>query len=173
MKSCLVIYYSRTGITQKVATRIAAQCACDIEPIRDMRSRRGLPGYLRCCHEALAKKTPPIAPGTANPDDYELVILGAPVWVGRLSSPMRSYLQANAGRVPQVAAFCTMGGSGGDRALDEIAALCGKPLAARMALPDREIESERGQEKIRRFIQEAAAAANRPIGPGGEFARPA
>jgi flavodoxin len=158
MKSCLVVYYSRTGITQEVAQRIAAGCACDIEPIRDMLPRDGVPGYLRCCYEAFARKTPPIAPIARNPGDYELVILGAPVWVGRLSSPMRSFIRANAARLPQVAAFCTMGGSGGDRALDEIAALCGKPLVARMALADREIKGERDRDKIGQFTRTAAAA---------------
>lgn len=158
MKSCLVVYYSRTGITQEVAQRIAAGCACDVEPIRDTRPRDGVGGYLRSCYDALARKTPPIAPTARNPADYELVILGAPVWMGRLGAPMRSYLRAHAGRLPQVAAFCTMGGSGGDRALDEIAALCGKPLVARMALADREIKAERDRDKIGQFTRSAAAA---------------
>lgn len=158
MKSCLVVYYSRTGITQEVAQRIASGCACDIEAIRDTRPRSGLAGYLRCCYEALAKQAPPIAPMTRNPGDYQLVILGAPVWVGRLSAPMRSFLVTNAGRLPRVAAFCTMGGSGAERALDEIAALCGKPLVARMALADREIKAERDRDKIGQFTRSAAAA---------------
>jgi flavodoxin len=163
MKTCLVVYYSRTGITQEVAQRIAAECACDIEPIRDMRSRRGVAGYVRCCHEAFSHKTPAIAPMSRHPGDYELVILGAPVWVGRLSAPMRTYLHANAGRLPRVAAFCTMGGSGGDRALDDIAALCGRPLCARLALTDREIKTGQDADRIGRFIRAALAAASRPV----------
>jgi len=158
MKSCLVIYYSRTGITQEVARRVASACACDVEPIREERTRRGVPGYLRCGYEALARKSPAIMPIARNPGDYPLVILGTPVWAGRLSSPMRSYLEANKARLRQVAAFCTMGGSGGDKVLDEIAALCGKPLLARMVLTDHEIEADRDQEKIGRFIRTAAAA---------------
>jgi flavodoxin len=163
MKPCLVVYYSRTGITQEVATRIAAACACDIEPVRDVRPRTGWAGYLRSGHEAFACKTPPIAAMARNPDDYELVILGSPVWVGRLSAPMRSYVQANAARFRRVAAFCTMGGSGADKVLDEIAALCGKPLVARMALADREIKSGQDREKIGIFIQAATAAPSRPL----------
>ena len=163
MKPCLVIYYSRTGITQDVAMRIATACACDIEPIHDVRPRPGWAGYLRSAHEALTRKTPPITPMAKNPDDYELVILGTPVWVGRLSTPMRSYVQANAARFRQVAAFCTMGGSGSDNVLDEIAGLCGKPLVARLALADREIKSGRDREKIGTFVQTATAAPSRPL----------
>lgn len=158
MKSCLVVYYSRTGITQAVASRIAAECGCDIDPIRETRTRRGLPGYLRSGYEALAGKLPPIESPARNPADYQLVILGTPVWAGRVSAPMRSYLHANAARLPRVAAFCTMGGSGGDKVLDEIAALCGKAPVARLALSDREIGGERDREKIGRFARGAAAA---------------
>lgn len=159
MKTCLVVYYSRTGITQEVAQRIAAGCACESERIVDTRARRGVIGYLQCGYEALAHATPPIAPATRDPGDYALVILGSPVWAGRLASPMRSYLHAHAGRLHAVAAFCTMGGSGGEAVLDEIAALCGKPLVACMALADGDIRSGHDHERIGQFIRTTAAAA--------------
>lgn len=122
MRSCLIVYYSRTGITEGVANRIAADCACDIERIRDARPRTGPLGYLRSIYETLTGTLPDLQPAARNPADYELVILGTPVWAGRLCSPMRAWIRANAARLPQVAAFCTMGGSGDDKALDEIAA---------------------------------------------------
>lgn len=163
MKSCLVVYYSRTGITQEVAQRIAAQCACESERIVDTRARRGVTGYLRSAYEALTNATPPIAATTRDPGDYELVILGAPVWAGRLAAPMRSYLHAHAGRLHAVAAFCTMGGSGGEAVLDEIAALCGKPLAARTALSDSDIKGGHDRERIAQLIRSATAAPERPV----------
>lgn len=157
MKSCLVIYYSRSGFTERVAKRIAADCACDIERIRDARPREGPLGYLRSIYEALTGTLPPLEPTARNPADYELVIVGTPVWAGRLCSPMRAYLRANAARLPQVAAFCTMGGSGGDKVLDEIAALCGKAPLARLVLSDKEIQGDRDREKIGLFERGAAA----------------
>ena len=157
MKSCLVVYYSRTGITEGVASRIAADCACDTERLRDTRPRVGLLGYLRCIHEVITGKLPDILPTARNPADYELVILGSPVWAGRLCSPMRAYIRANAGRFRQVAAFCTMGGSGGDKVLDEIATLCGKPLIARLVLKNKEIHRGGQKEKIGHFTQGVAA----------------
>lgn len=163
MKSCLVVYYSLSGITQEVAQRIAVRCACESERIADTRARRGVPGYLRSCYEALARTTPSIAPATRDPGDYDVVILGSPVWVGRLAAPMRSYLHAHAGSFHAVAAFCTMGGSGGEAVLDEIAALCGKPLAARMALSDGDIKGGHDRERIAQFVRSAAAVPEQPM----------
>ena len=163
MKSCLVVYYSLTGITQGVAQRIAAQCACESERIVDIHPRRGVVGYLRSGYEALARTTPSIAPAARDPGDYGLVILGAPVWAGRLAAPMRSYLRAHAGRFRAAAAFCTMGGSGGEAVLDEIAALCGQPLTARIALSDSDIKGGHDRERIAQFIRSALAMPEQPV----------
>jgi flavodoxin len=157
MKSCLVVYYSRSGTTEGVAKRIAADCACDIVRIRETRPRDGLPGYLRSIYEAITGKLPEIQPLARTPGGDELVILGTPVWAGHVSSPMRAFIVANGGRFGQVAAFCTMGGSGGDKVLDEIAALCGKPLIARLVLTDKEIHRGGQKEKIGHFTQGVAA----------------
>ena len=157
MKSCLVVCYSRTGITDGVASRIAADCACDIERIRDPRPRGGLSGYLRSIFEAVTGRLPEVGPAARNPGDYELVILGTPVWAGHVSSPMRAYIRANGDRFGQVAAFCTMGGSGGDKVLDEIAALCNKRLLARLVLTAKEIRLDADGEKIGLFTRGAAA----------------
>ncbi|MGZ3159798.1 MAG: flavodoxin family protein, partial [Burkholderiaceae bacterium] len=78
-------------------------------------------------------------------------ILGIPVWGSHMSSPMRSYITRNKDRFNQVAAFCTMGGSGGDKALDDIGALCGKKLVGRMKLTDKEIDSNQAPVRVAEF----------------------
>lgn len=155
MKNCLVVYYSRTGMTDEVAGRIAAGTGCDVERIEDTRSRGGPAGFLRCLYEALARKTPPLKPTRNDPANYELVILGTPVWAGRLSSPMRSYIEHNAPRFNNIAAFCTMGGTGGDKVLDEIATLAGKTPVARLALRDDDIRRNQVEGKIAGLRREA------------------
>jgi hypothetical protein len=42
-------------------------------------------------------------------------------------------------RFHRIALFCTMGGRGGDRTLEEMADLCGKAPMARVAITDAEI----------------------------------
>lgn len=123
-----------------------------------MRKRRGPLGWARSVYEALSAKLPDIRPAIRDPGGYELVILGTPVWAGRLSSPMRAYIHEHRDSFRQIAAFCTMGGSGGDKVIDEIATLCGKRPLARIVLTDKEIQRDRHQDKIGLFARGAAAA---------------
>ena len=53
MSRILVVDYSRTGNTHLVAKAIAHVCGADLERIREVRSRRGLWGYLRSAREAM------------------------------------------------------------------------------------------------------------------------
>lgn len=142
MKTCLVVFYSRTGMTRTVADAISKTCGCEFEPIRERRSRTGVLGYLYAGYEAVTKKLPAIEPATRNPADYDIIILGTPVWGQNVSSPMRSYIMQNRDRFNRIAAFCTMGGVGGDKTLDSIAALCAKPLLTGLALTDAQVKDK-------------------------------
>ncbi|MCD6456998.1 MAG: flavodoxin family protein [Methanophagales archaeon] len=126
----LVVVYSRTGNTLSVAKRIAGELEADLEVIEDKTDRKGILGFLRSGYEALRKKVPPIAEPKHNPGDYELVIIGTPIWAGRISSPVRAYLLRFHGHFGQMAFFATSAGGGHGKALDEMAEFtAAKPLA--------------------------------------------
>lgn len=93
--SILCIYYSRTGNTKEAMTEIAGELGCEIVRIRDKAQRSGAIGWLRCGLDAMRKKTrPTIRLKTSRPlSEYDLVILGTPVWAGRCSSVMRGFLK--------------------------------------------------------------------------------
>lgn len=139
MRPCLVVYYSRTGVTARIAQEIAGQCGADVDVIREERSRAGPLGFLRSAYESIRRKQPAIRVAEKDPYDYATVVLGTPVWAGHMSAPMRSYLMRHRDRLHRVALFCTMGGSGGRQTLDEMAVLCGKAPIAAVALSDAEI----------------------------------
>lgn len=151
-KNCLVVFYSLTGMTQTVAQKIALACDCDIEQVHDLRSRAGLFGYLKSGYEAITKTLPAIKPAMKNPSGYELVILGTPVWIGNISSPMRRYLMQNQGNFKRVATFCTMGGSGGNKVLDDIALLCGTRPVAQLALTEKQIKNNAYFDGVSSFV---------------------
>lgn len=140
-KNCLMVFYSLTGTTQTVAQKIALACDCDIEEILDVRPRTGFFGYLKSGFEAITKTLPAIKPITNRPADYELVILGTPVWASNISSPMRSYIVQNAEYFRRVATFCTMRGSGGNKVLGDIATLCDKRPVAQLALTEEQVKN--------------------------------
>ncbi|WP_404712624.1 flavodoxin family protein [Sphingomonas sp. MMS24-J13] len=130
MARILVVYYSRTGRTHDVALTIARGCGADTERIYDARPRGGLRGWIRSAWEAVLQRPAGILATNRNPADYDLVILGSPVWVGHLSSPMRRYLNTHCADIARAALFVTEGGRGGSGALAEMADYCeGSPLA--------------------------------------------
>ena len=126
----LVVYYSRTGHTEEVARAIAADLEADIVRIEDLVDRTGALGYLRSGRDALLGRSSSIRPTGTDPADYDLVIVGSPVWSGRLSTPVRTYIADNKTALQNVAFFCTEGGYGGPRVFKTMEELCGRqPIA--------------------------------------------
>jgi flavodoxin len=142
MRSCLVVCYSRTGLTEKLGREIAASCGADFELIREAEGRSGPLGFLRSIWDTLRHRRPAILAPGKDAGNYALVVLGAPVWAGKVASPMRSYIVQHCRRFHRVALFCTMGGRGGDKALAEMAVLCGKTPIAQVAISDAEIAQD-------------------------------
>ena len=164
MAKALVVYYSRTGHTRSVAMELAARCSADVAEIRDSATKRtGAFGYLRCAREALRKQLPPIEPMTANPANYDVVILGTPVWASHMASPVRSYVHAHAAGIRHIALYCTQGGNGGPKVLREIAELCGKDPLATLVLNEREVAKARYAEPLDGFVAAILKNLTSPI----------
>ena len=108
----LVVFYSRTGRTRKVAETIAAGLGADMEELREATDRIGLRGYLRSLFDATLSRWVPIDALGRDPSRYDLVVVGTPVWVASVSAPVRAFLASNARRLPRVAFFVTEGGRG-------------------------------------------------------------
>ncbi|MBD5149902.1 MAG: flavodoxin family protein [Oscillibacter sp.] len=94
MPYILCVYYSRTGNTEKLMKEISQELKCELVKLDDGVDRGGLGGWLRSGMQAMARRLPPVKPiRTAFPlDVYDLVIIGTPVWAGRCSAPVRSFL---------------------------------------------------------------------------------
>jgi len=140
MSRILVVDFSRTGNTRKLAEAVAQACGGDLEEIRDARPRMGLWGWLRSGREAWRGLPAEIQPTSRNPADYDLVVLGSPVWAGRVSSPMRRYLQDQSGNFDRIALFVTEGGTRGAKALSEMAELAGQSPVATLELREKDLK---------------------------------
>lgn len=153
MSKILVAYFSRTGYTEKVAEHLAERCGADIEAIRESRGRRGLLGYVRSAREALKRKRVAIEPGLHELGDYEIVLVGTPVWAGHVSSPARAYLEGNMEAFPRVAFFATQHASGGENVLQEMAQISGHQPEATLIVNDREINRCSYRPKLDGFLR--------------------
>lgn len=123
MPKQLVAYYSWTGNTAKVAKLLAETLSADIEEILEVKPRSGLLSFMATVVDSVPKRSPPILQATINVADYDVVILGCPIWASNMATPMRTYIMQENPRIKHVALFCTLGGSGGKLALARMAAL--------------------------------------------------
>jgi flavodoxin len=159
MKDILVVYFSRSGYTQRIAEQIARNATADCEAIRESRSRRGLLGYWRSARQALRATAVDIEPDALDPRKYALVVLGTPVWAGNVSAPMRAYIARHRDDFTRVALFCTQGGSGAPKVLQKMTALCDQLPAATAFFNDAEIDAGDHRAKLDSFVAALAARA--------------
>ena len=122
----LIAYYSMSGHTRTVAHELRDVMAGDIEEITEPHPRHGIIGVVRALVDAVAKREPPIQPAKGDPRNYDVLLVGGPVWAGRMASPVRSYVKRYGAAAPHLAFFCTEGGRGSDTAFADLASLCGR-----------------------------------------------
>jgi flavodoxin len=124
----LVVYYSRTGNTRRLAEEIAKQLCCDIEEIQDMKERFGLFGWFSGSRDAFRKFLTDIE-FKLDPAEYDLVIIGTPVWSFNITPAVRTYFTRNIEKLNNVAFFLTNGSMGTERALNNMETLSKTPVA--------------------------------------------
>ena len=146
----LVAYYSRTGTTKKIAEEISRLLRCDLESIIDRKNRAGIIGYLSAGRDASTKKLTQIDQAKFDAANYDLVIVGTPVWASTLSAPVRTYLTQHRERFNRMAFFCTCDGGKGT-AFEEMEIAAGKKPLAVLELTKREISNDQHLQKTKDF----------------------
>ncbi len=147
----LVVFYSRTGTTKQAGEALAQMLDCDSEELHDTKKRSGPLGYMTAGRDAQAKKLTTLADIKHDPAQYDVVILGTPIWGGTLSSAIRTYITANKAKFKRVAFFCTQGGTENQQLFDEMEALCERRPVSILALRDKEVKTGAYQDKLRQF----------------------
>ena len=117
MSKALVAYFSASGVTAKLAKRLAEAVGADVAEIvpekpytsadldwTNKKSRSSVEMNDRACRPALAS--------SPSPDGYDVVFVGFPVWWYREPSIIDTYREAHDFSGKTVVPFATSGGSG-------------------------------------------------------------
>ncbi|EHR77439.1 flavodoxin [Thermococcus litoralis DSM 5473] len=134
----LVVFYSRSGTTKRVAQELAEALGADIDEVIDKKSRKGILGILRAGYDATREKTTEIE-FTKDPSEYDFVIVGSPVWNRRVTPAIRTYLLQNRGKIKAAAFFATCMGNSG-KCLDQMEELYGDKAVLKKTLVKKELE---------------------------------
>ena len=122
----LIVYYSLTGTTQKLAERMAGMLTCDIKRL-------------------------PMVGGNVPVGGYDIVIVGTPIWLYSPAFPTSRFLSKNKSLLPEVAFFCTYQTTIG-KSFDKLERKCGKKPADVLQMMGPEIGTEAGDQKIGQFL---------------------
>ena len=166
----LVVYYSRTGNTRRVATELATLGDWDIEPLIDTKNRRGPVGYVRSLLDSIFARTTHLAALRHDPADYDLVVVGTPVWSSSISAPVRTWLQEHAGKLPPLAFFATENRRGAARVFEQMAAIARSTPIITLELTANDLRSGPLAPRLAPLIAtiRGAAGPRRPVAPATE-----
>jgi len=150
----LVVYYSRTGTTRIVAEAAAKALGADIEEIRDLKNRKGPLGFVISCKDGGMKKTAEIEPLEKDPANYDMVLIGTPVWANSMSCAVRTWFRQKKDALSKLAFFSTTRVSGIETCFRDMEAEGGKSPVAVLGLTAKKVWKKRFQEKLDAFLEQ-------------------
>ncbi|MFC1682847.1 flavodoxin family protein [Candidatus Zixiibacteriota bacterium] len=149
----LVVYYSRSGNTRRVAEIITNQLQADLQELVDLKGRAGLLGWLRAGRDAMGDKTTDLEPLVFNLDDYDLIVVGSPVWASHPASAVSTFLQSQDLSGKLVALFCTMSARGGEETCAVMKSLIpGVKVVGHLTVAMKKETADEIDQKITRWI---------------------
>jgi menaquinone-dependent protoporphyrinogen IX oxidase len=107
----LIVYYSRTGTSRIVADALVEYLSGTIEEIQSTKNRDGLLGVFTCVLDQLLDRDAILKPLDKDPKNYNPVIIVAPIWIGKISSPARTFIKQAGLKGKDVSLVLTYNGS--------------------------------------------------------------
>jgi len=152
MKS-LMVYYSRSGQTAKIARELADTLKCDVEEIIDTKKRSGILGCLRSGSDAMKKSLTVLERSVNYPAEYDLILIGTPNWAGHVSSPVRTYIHQNQAKFKELAFFCTAGSNDFAGPFNDMHEISGKSPVATLGVRGKKINDGSYKSEVQEFIK--------------------
>jgi flavodoxin len=91
----LILYYSLTGNTKACCESLQKALDTDILEIQDLVNRSGSWGFIRSAFGSMFSMHTDIEPETPDLSPYQNIILASPIWTGKLSMAIRTFIDKN------------------------------------------------------------------------------
>ncbi|MCD7781733.1 MAG: hypothetical protein LUG89_03430 [Methanosphaera sp.] len=116
----LIIYYSRSGNSRKIAETIADKVDGKILEIKDKTNRAGAIRYLTGALDSVRNKDTSIEYDAEDLSSYDRVFIGGPVWASKPSPAIKKFIEENDFTNTNVITFTTMMNAGQNPTLDQM-----------------------------------------------------
>ena len=165
MKKVLVVAYSLTGTSRRLAESLSLPQQWALAEVRDAKEGRS---DTTCVLDSLLRRRPAIRYQGPDPGAFDAVVLVSPIWAYRLAGPMRSFVAEHAKALREVVVISVMGNRGAPNAQAEISRLTGKTPLLSAAFTAREVDEGSYGERLQAIgtaILEMHDGSARPVRP--------
>jgi flavodoxin len=115
---CAIVYCSHTGFTAELAKNIGEVLEADLIELRTREplipNKMTVKNLVTGGSQVVLKKKPELEKYEFNQEEYDLIILGTPVWAWTFAPPMRTFLTEHDLEGKKVALFATHHGKPGN-----------------------------------------------------------
>lgn len=120
----LIVYYSHSGNNEKIAQELKSRLGCPIYRILEKKKRK----TISILWDILFKRKTKLVNSSVALKEYDNVVLIAPTWNGRVSTPMRAFIKKEKGNLNSYYYVTVCNGEVGqkERLTDELSALASR-----------------------------------------------
>ena len=136
-----IVYYSQSGNCEFVANKLAEHIEADLVRIEPAKSYpdKGFKKFFWGGKSAVMGESPALVPYTFDVNEYDVVILGYPVWASTFAPPIRSFVEQNffGLQSKKVCAFASSSGGNAEKSFQKLAALLkSQPIFPTLSIVD-------------------------------------
>ncbi len=150
----LIIYFSRSGHTEKIGKELAERLDADLESIKDKKKREGIIGWIKSGRDSLKKKTTSIEKVKHKPKNYDVILIGTPVWAGNVPPATRTLLKKYHRKIDNVAFFSTSKSGDTSEMYNTMARTVDIEPISTLSITEKEMKKGTYLEKMGEFIEE-------------------
>ena len=150
----LVLYYSQTHVTEKVAKLFAEATSADLDSIVPVTPYNGsFTETIERCQKEMERNEKPqlIKPMNVDVAEYDTVYLGYPIWFGVAARPVEAWFMRYDLRGKVIIPFCTFGSGGLETSVAKL-----RRMAPSVTILDgfgiRSVRIDKAEEEINEFL---------------------
>ena len=122
--STAIVYYSMLGNSEMIAEKMALKLGADVIRIEPDKAYpdKGAKKFLWGGKSAVMGEMPRLKPYEFDPDKYDVIILGFPVWASRPAPPIKTFVEEYKRKLKgkKLAAFACQSGNGAEKAFAKL-----------------------------------------------------
>lgn len=155
----LVVFYSLDGNTAFLAKTIAEAIQADLQELRLKKSMpSGFLKFMIAGFQVMTKQKPKLLPLEKNPAEYDVILLGTPIWTGRYAPALRSLLSTTALQGKKIALFCSCADNGQQAFAELKQFLAGNTFLGEIEFQQALSDKENNAKKVTEWAKEMIAA---------------